>query len=128
MGSPSIIVLDDDPEELELLTYCHRSAALSQPLLCFEKADSLVGHLRRVQAGDCPQPCIVLIDVHLIGADGFELVERLSQEFPGLSHLVLLSNARLQKDVQRAAKLGVELYAKPRGLKDTISLLRELVL
>jgi DNA-binding response OmpR family regulator len=69
---------------------------------------------------------MVLVDVNLFAADGFDVVLRLRQSYPAYNHIVLLSNARTASDVERAAMLGVRVLVKPSGLQESVRFLREL--
>lgn len=68
---------------------------------------------------------LLLLDIHLEGCDGFELLERL-EKLPPIQHLciIILSNSHHRRDIEKAERFNVDCFMeKPltRGKLEAVS-------
>jgi CheY-like chemotaxis protein len=118
---PPVVLVDDDHDDLFLLSDRLRRANVPNPLVTFDKASDAMGFLKvAIESTDGigSAPCVVITDVKMPGLDGFQLTGwiRAQPQFVNVP-VVILSGANDPRDTARASKLGATAYyAKfPRG-------------
>jgi CheY-like chemotaxis protein len=113
-----ILVVEDSPEDFEVLQRAFRKAEILLPLLrCVDGDDALDFLYVR---GDytpetAPPPALVVLDLNMPGTDGFGVLERIKTD-DALMQIptVVLSTSRSEEDVRRAYKSGANSYiSKP---------------
>jgi len=111
---PCIYMVDDEPD---FQTIVHSWLGPAYDAVALKDADELYGALRaRV-------PDLVILDLHLIGDDGFEACRRLRAK-PGLEHLpvLFLTASREYEDFHRSMSAGSSGYLmKPVGRRQLLS-------
>ena len=103
MGTTTILIVDDEPANLSLLTH------LLRPVYQVRAANSGEGALRA--AATVPQPDLVLLDVMMPGMDGYEVLERLRNN-PVTADIpvIFLTAMAGTDDEERGLQLGAADY------------------
>lgn len=105
MSKAKILVIDDEPSQLELLDIFLRSKG--HDVMCASTAEE--GELR--SGSFCPD--VTLLDVNLPDGNGLELLAELSQKTPG-SRVIIITAYHNMETTVRAMKLGAfEYITKP---------------
>jgi DNA-binding response OmpR family regulator len=104
-GRPLVLVADDDPDILSLVT-------LRLELDGYEVIGAPDGE-RAVEEALERTPDLALIDVTMPKLDGYEVAERLRQHEPTSAIPIILLTARVQEsDVARGIEAGADDYVK----------------
>ena len=100
-----ILIVDDDPAALRLVSYTLESAGY--------QVDSAVNGVEGLHKAQQETPDLVVLDVMLPGIDGFEVCHRLrSNSAAGQGRLLILMLTAKSQEADRAMgeKLGADLY------------------
>ena len=125
-----IVVVEDNPADVFLLRNAldqHYQTYVLEVLRDGEEAINFVTLQRSV--GLEPDPCVIVLDLHLPKHDGTSVLRVIRQE-PALSsvQVVALTTLASPKDEQEILGLGVRLYkAKPTHLDEWIQLAGEIL-
>lgn len=127
---PPILLVEDDASQALLVDRVLRRARLTNPLIALSNGDDAIayleGHGRYSDREQTPLPVLVLLDVHVPGKSGLEILTWLRRQ-PALGDVpvVMLSGSGESEDIDRAFALGAESYlVKPvafDALLDTVS-------
>ncbi|HEX9411648.1 MAG TPA: response regulator [Actinomycetota bacterium] len=129
-AGPPILLVEDDRGQSRLVERVFRKAGVANPLRIFHEGNGALAYLEG-QEGYAdrtrfPLPVLVLLDVHIPGRSGLELLTWLRQQ-PALERIpvVMLSGSSESEDIDRAFELGANSYlVKPvafDALLDTVS-------
>jgi CheY-like chemotaxis protein len=103
----SIIIVDDDGDDLDLIEKIVSQLNLDNPIIRFSKAEQLLNHLTRTKEN----PLVVLCDINMPLMNGLELKERLNAE-PAFSSrcipFVFLTTSANKAQVCQAHKLNAQ--------------------
>jgi CheY-like chemotaxis protein len=119
-----ILVIEDAPEDFELLRLAFEQAAIPNTLMRCEDGDEALDYLRGCgpfanKLHLCPWPCLILLDLNLAGTDGREVLQALRRD-PALRALpvMVLSTSNNPRDIRFCYAEGANCYAiKPIGLE-----------
>jgi CheY-like chemotaxis protein len=125
-----ILLIEDNPADVYLM----RSALEQQPHayelhVIYDGAEALRFVREQRFASKEPDPCVIVLDLHLPKHDGREVLQAIKQE-PGLSHVrvVVLTSAVSPKDESEVRQLGVRLYRqKPSDLDEFVEVARNIL-
>ncbi|HEV2371591.1 MAG TPA: response regulator [Streptosporangiaceae bacterium] len=114
----SVLVVDDDPDVCDLVTY-----KLEQSGFAVRRASDGDAALREVAA---EVPDLVLLDIMMPGMTGLEVLQRLRADATTAGLPVILLSAKAQEsDVERGFELGADDYVvkpfSPRELARRVS-------
>ena len=130
--SRSILLVEDDPNDVLLIQRAFRKIGSEVPLLVVEDGSQAVAWLsgegELADRDRHPQPDLVLLDLKLPRFSGFEVLQWLRAQ-PGLRRLpvVVLTGSREPSDVNRAFDLGANSYLlKPVGFDGLLAIVRAL--
>lgn len=128
----SILLVEDNPDDVVLIQRAFRKAAIGSPLHITNDGDQAVEFLSRSANpadGDPAQcPVLILLDLKLPRRNGLEVLSWLREQ-PALKRIpvVVLTSSREYKDVNRAYDLGANSYLlKPVNFDDFIGLIKHL--
>lgn len=128
----SILLVEDDPNDVLLIRRAFRKANLANPLQVVgdgEQAEAyLSGRGPYADRERHPLPVLVLLDLKLPRRSGLEVLEWLRGQ-PALSRvrIVVLTSSREASDVNRAYDLGASSYlVKPVAFDSLIDLVKAL--
>lgn len=133
MKNPSparIVVVEDNPADIFLLRNAldqHDKSYVLEVLRDGEEAINFVAAQRSTSVE--PEPCVIVLDLHLPKHDGTSVLRVIRQE-PALAsvQVVALTTLASPKDEQEILELGVRLYkAKPTHLDEWIELAAEIL-
>lgn len=115
METPTILVVDGDPKNLQILRESFETAEFS--VLTAENVDDAWGLIQS------HKPDIILSEIDLPGADGFQFLKRLQEDAIGASiPLIFLTNRRDLEDRIKSLRTGVKDYMiKPLHVKEVIA-------
>jgi len=123
--SVSILVVDDEPDVVELLRQCFRREA-RQGTYVMHFVDSGEAALERLSGNIEPALIAVLSDINMPGMDGLQLLSAIKQRCPDLP--VMIVTAYGDDDRRRQAAVGgaAEFLTKPVDFERLKALLRQL--
>jgi CheY-like chemotaxis protein len=129
----SILICDDDADDRMLIMQALEEAHVSNTVNCVEDGEQLLDYL--YQRGDyggevglAPRPGLILLDLNMPRMNGREALQIIKND-ASLSDIpiVVLSTSRLDEDIVRSYKLGVNSFiSKPvtfSGLVDAMNVL-----
>src|SRR5437667_6307456 len=125
-----ILLAEDDENDVALLERAFQKAGLRNVLKLVRNGEQAIDYLsgRGMYANRerFPLPFLLLLDLKMPGADGFEVLQWVRAE-PELKRLliVVLTSSKLQADVDRAYELGANSYlVKPVGFEEMVNLIK----
>jgi EAL domain-containing protein (putative c-di-GMP-specific phosphodiesterase class I)/DNA-binding response OmpR family regulator len=110
-----ILVVEDDIAHARLIERVVRKAGLENPVRAIHNGEEAVAYLSGAEGhgdrGLHPLPVLVLLDLHIPGRSGLEILAW-KQEQPELVHIpvVMLSGSTEPDDINRAFQLGAGSY------------------
>ena len=129
----SVIVVEDDENDVLLLKRAFQEAHVKNPVLLFRDGQEVIEYLSRLGSDDGKRgsgapPALMLLDLKTPRKNGLEVIAWLRAQ-PGLKRLVvvMMSSSDYANDINRAYDLGCNSYLiKPRSLSalvETVKLL-----
>ncbi len=128
----TILLVEDNPDDAELLEYAFRKAGIANPLLAVADGDAAVDYVggRGAYADRTrhPLPELILLDLKLPRRSGFEVLGFIrGQEATRHTPVVVLTSSSQHGDIQRAYEAGANSYlVKPVGRDALIEMVRSL--
>src|SRR6478672_12672813 len=117
----TILLVEDDSNDVLLIQRAFRKASLSNPLQIVEDGEAAILYLKGEESfadrDRYPLPRLILLDLKLPRKSGFEVLVWLRQQpkFYGLP-VVVLTSSKEKNDIQQAYLLGANSYlVKPVG-------------
>ena len=123
MGRPKILVVEDNAADIELLRFALDRQG-DYELQILEDGEEALRFIAEHRAGiHAPDPCVILLDVHLPKYDGLEILDALKQA-PALNHIqvVVLSSASTPEAQAEIQSKGALYRTKPVTLKHFLEL------
>ena len=127
-----ILLVEDNPSDMELVQRAVKEARLSNPLKTVTDAvaamDYLLGSGIYADRILYPLPFLVLLDLRLPTMSGLELLEWIRKQ-PGLEELlvVVLTASSADPDIGRAYALGAKSYLmKPDNFEQLVLMMKNL--
>ncbi|MCY7280777.1 MAG: response regulator [Sphingomonas bacterium] len=133
MNELSIILLvEDNPDDAELIQYAFEKAGIQNPLVIVTDGDAAVEYIGRTGAyadrtGD-PLPELILLDLKLPRRSGFEVLSFV-RDYKPTKHtpVVVLTSSGQDEDIHRSYEFGANSYlVKPIGGDALIEMARTL--
>jgi two-component system response regulator len=131
-GEVEIVVVEDDPNDAELIVRVLKKHNLANKLVHLEDgAQALDFFLKegasRYDRGNAP-PKVILLDLKLPKVDGLEVLRRLKEDERTKSiPVVILTSSREEQDLARGYDLGVNSYVtKPIKFEEFAKVVSEL--
>lgn len=120
-----IIIVDDDPDDCELVEQSLMQLNIGNRLICFSNAPDAFDYLKTT----ADQPFIIFSDVNMPGMNGLELRRNIEadEELRKKSiPFIFLSTTAAPRAIAEAYELSVQgFFEKGSSLKETRSLLQE---
>ncbi|MDD3483451.1 response regulator [Azovibrio restrictus] len=109
-ATPPILLVEDNPVDLDLTLRAFKRKHLSNPILIARDGEEALDFLPRWEA-DEPLPAVILLDLKLPKVDGLEVLRQLKEHprFRRIPVVVLTSSAE-DRDMGTAYALGVNSY------------------
>ncbi|HUS34274.1 MAG TPA: response regulator [Verrucomicrobiae bacterium] len=129
---PVILLVDDNPHDVILIRLAFRKVGIIDAIHLVKNGNEAMHYI----AGDekyadrrlYPPPTLVLLDLKMPGANGFEVLKwiRSHEAFADLV-VVVMSGSRDDSDIQRAYELGANSYLiKPSKFEDLVRMMESL--
>ncbi len=123
MIDDAILLVDDNPDDLELMQIAFERARVTNPVHTASDGETAVRYLSG--EGDYadrtrfPLPFLVLLDVKLPGKNGLEVLQWIRAHLDHSVIVVMLSSSAQPRDVIQAAKSHCNSYlVKPDSLQE----------
>lgn len=119
--SPEILLVEDDPQDVELTLRALRSENVKARIQVARDGEEALDYLfcRGEHLGRSPghQPTLVLLDLKLPKINGLQVIEQVkASELTRSTPVVVLTSSGEQRDILECYKLGVNSYVqKPVG-------------
>jgi CheY-like chemotaxis protein len=127
----TVLHIDDDPNDTELLQAATRQARLKLDLHNVEDGDKAMAYLNGVgpyaNRALYPIPSLILLDLKMPRATGLEILKWIRRH-PELGHLpvVVLSGSELRDDIRDAYSIGANSYLiKPLAFDSLVEMVKE---
>ena len=123
----SLLLVEDDPNDVFLMNRAFRKAGFAEPLKVAEDGERAIAALSG--AGDppgWPGPSLVLLDLKLPRLSGFEVLAWIRSQ-PRLRGLpvVVMTSSKDKRDITRAYELGANAYLiKPASFGELVELVK----
>jgi DNA-binding response OmpR family regulator len=130
LGIPvDILLVEDNLGDIELTRMAFSNARIRNTLHVVEDGDQTMDFLR--QKGDycnVPRPDIILLDLHLPGKDGFEILAEIKEDKDLVDiPVIILTTSKTEEDIIRTYKLHANSYIqKPVDVNEFIETIRAL--
>jgi CheY-like chemotaxis protein len=132
--SNMILLVEDEPNDAFFFEHCARKVGVSNPVLIVrdgrEALDYLEGAHQFADREKYPLPWLVVLDLKLPRATGFEVLEQIRGQ-PGTRKLIVLvlTSSSSDADIQRAYDLGANAYlvkpSDPRQLANLVQAIND---
>jgi len=124
MGQARILVVDDNTADVTLLRVALNQQGHDYELDVLETADKALHFVQEHKDGlHAPEPCVILLDLHLPRYDGITILKAIKQA-PVLAHIhvMILSGIAAPEEQSRIATLGAFYRQKPSDLEGYLDL------
>lgn len=126
-----ILLVEDNQTDLDLTLRALAKTHLANEVVITRDGEEALQYLQREGPyADRPvgNPAVVLLDLKLPKIDGIEVLERIKAHAElGSVPVVMLTSSKMESDLTRAYKLGVNAYVvKPIAFTDFLEAVREL--
>lgn len=116
----TIILIDDDPDDLVLVRRTLLRGGVRDPILTFQRSIEAVEYLRASGAPEHSR-LVLFCDLKMPGLDGFAVLQWVrAQEFSDRVTVVMVSGCALESDVERARALGADGYLEKMPSPETL--------
>ena len=128
----TILLVEDNPDDAELIEYAFRKAGIHNPLFAVTDGDAAVDYIGGAGAyadrTRHPLPELILLDLKLPRRSGFEVLGFIrGQDATRHTPVVMLTSSSQHADIQRAYEAGANSYlVKPVGRDALIEMVRSL--
>lgn len=109
LGAPSILLVEDNPMDLDLTLRAFRKKFIGRIQVARDGAEALA-FMPRWEAGES-LPAVILLDINMPKINGLEVLKQLKQH-PLLRRVavVMLTSSSLDRDLKAAYDLGANSY------------------
>jgi CheY-like chemotaxis protein len=129
---PSILLADDDEDDLFLIQRAIQSARLLNPVQVVRDGEEAINYLagegRYGNREEFPLPFLLLLDLHMPKQNGFDVL-RWMRNRPELGEIkvAVLTSSSHERDYLQAMELGANSYfCKPGSLNEFVQLMLRL--
>ena len=129
IAGPAFLVIEDSPEDVEVLHRAFKKLSFDRPIHTCESADIAWRYLREKAATPRQLPSVILLDLNLPGTDGRVFLRRLKgEETLKAIPVVVLSTSQSADDIEFCYRHGAAAYqAKVMDVHRQIEAIRHMV-
>jgi DNA-binding response OmpR family regulator len=115
LGESPILLVEDDPDDVEFLKRAFSIAGIKRPLRVIDNAKEAIAYLAGegpfADRGSHPLPSLVMVDLRLVGLPGHEVIAwmRARRTFDG-TKIIVLSSLYDEGHRREAYRLGANSY------------------
>ncbi|WNJ21102.1 response regulator [Pontibacter sp. G13] len=121
------MLVDDNWADLELNCIALNRLNIPLNIQTFQSGMPAINYLSDLQPGD-PVPDLMVLDLHMPGLNGFQVLEILRTENLKKFPVVICSTSMLNEDIVRSKQLGADDFLqKPIGFKENIKVFKHLI-
>jgi two-component system response regulator len=126
MTSPSLVLVEDNPDDLELMMRAFRADDVRCDIRVARDGAEAIEML--LGSTDTSPPAVVLLDLKLPGIDGFDVLRRVRADPRTRSlPIVILTSSIEPDDLNKAYWLGANSYVrKPMSFRDLVAATRQI--
>ena len=124
MSRPRILVIEDNPADIELLRFALDRQGEEYDLEVLEDGEKALEFIKEHRAGlRSPDPCVILLDIHLPKYDGMQILGALKEQ-PQLTHInvIVISSVASPEHEKEIRALGAVYRVKPLNLRQFMAL------
>ncbi len=132
LQAATILLVEDDADDIFLMERAFRKARLANPLTVLRDGEEAISYLLGEgvysNRADHPLPSMILLDLKMPRVSGFDVLEWLKKK-PELQNIpvVVLTSSNEIPDIERARALGAKSYlVKPGQLPDLVEMMLRL--
>ena len=109
--SAPVIVIEDNPTDVFLVREALRAQGIAD-VLVFEDGEAAIGYVRKLDTDQSPGcPSLILLDLNLPCADGFEVLRNLRTSTAcGNTPVIIMTSSAALPDRTKATALGASAY------------------
>ncbi len=129
MSSLKILIVDDNESDIFLLRHALDELGEDYHLVVLEDGEQAIEFVDRHRVSPhAPEPCVILLDLHLPKRDGLEVLRAIRRE-PAISHIhvVLVTTSASPQQEAAIRAVGADLRLKPTGLSEFAKLASDLI-
>lgn len=128
MSEQPIWILEDSPEDLEVLERAFRKVEFEVPLLHYRSAREALMNLQELSK--LPRqnaeyfPALILLDLNMPDMDGFHFIQKIKENsLLKTIPVIVLSTSHSQTDVAKSYEFGANSYVpKPEDMKGYVQM------
>jgi CheY-like chemotaxis protein len=114
-ANAAILLIDDSPDDLDLLKLAFRAAKVVNPILSVNSGDEAIAYLngegKFTDRLTYPYPTFILTDLKMANGDGFSVLENLKKNPEwAVIPTVVMSGSADHDDIKRSYMLGASSY------------------
>lgn len=124
MSAAKILVVDDNTSDISLLRIALDRQREEYELRVMVSGDEALRFVQEHQPGPCgPEPCVILLDLHLPRYDGLAILQAIRQT-PALTHVfvIVLSGLASPAEQRKIAGMGALYRQKPFDIEEFFEL------
>lgn len=125
---PVVIIVDDDLDDQLLLKNAFEDCGHDLQVLAFENGRDLLDHLGQGGGKQERLPDLIILDPHLTGDRGFDLLEKIKSDagFKNISVIALIS-LYFDAEIKRCYELGANtVITKPNSYTELLEMVKKL--
>jgi CheY-like chemotaxis protein len=110
--SRRVLVVDDNEDDVLLLSITLRQAELPWHLTTIPDGEKAISYLKTVSNGadSSTRIDLLLLDLKMPRQNGFDVLEWVRSNMPGRFKIVVFSSSFVPSDIKRAQQLGANFY------------------
>ncbi|RYD95039.1 MAG: response regulator [Sphingobacteriales bacterium] len=126
MGRPTVIFVDDDPDDGGLLHDAFQQCGCTAELIELRSGAEFLS-LMDLRRGN-PPPDLVLLDLNMPVLDGWETLRRFRSVFPAYTvPVIMYTTSASPLDREKGVEQGVEVVTKPSSIREIYHFAERLV-
>ena len=128
----TILLVEDNPDDAELIAYAFKKAGIVSPLVVVDDGEKAIAYIQGsstyADRTAFPLPHLFLLDLKLPRRSGFEVLEAIRANRPTRNiPVVVLTSSNQEHDIERAYDLGANSYLiKPIGRDSLLTMVQSL--